>query len=37
MLTELRETLEKSVADRQRGAERRLSGDLDTVSEHWPS
>jgi GTP-binding protein EngB required for normal cell division len=32
MLTELRETLEKSVADRQ-AALRRLSGDLDTVSE----
>jgi GTP-binding protein EngB required for normal cell division len=32
MLTELRETLEKTVAERQ-AALRRLSGDLDTVSE----
>jgi GTP-binding protein EngB required for normal cell division len=32
MLTELRETLEKTVADRQ-AALRRLSADLDTVSE----
>jgi len=32
MLNELRETLEKSVADRQ-AALRRLAGDLDTVSE----